>query len=214
MSPSAATTQAIVLTRAALTGKAWEALLARQPGLAVCALVTSADELRTLRDHHGRTAVLADLPEPLLPQIDQITSAVPNYGVLCLTDDYDLTQIVGLLQHGVAGVVSRHATVTELVRGLIAVARHEVVLPPAIAPRALAALARGELSSSHPAAELTDREREVLALLAKGHTNKDIAQALFLSVRTVEAHLRNIYGKLDVATRTEAVLWAVQHGFS
>ena len=44
-------------------------------------------------------------------------------------------------------------------------------------------------------------------------TNKDIAQTLFLSVRTIEAHLRNIYGKLDVNNRTEAVLWAAQHGF-
>ncbi|MCA9946526.1 MAG: response regulator transcription factor, partial [Anaerolineales bacterium] len=52
----------------------------------------------------------------------------------------------------------------------------------------------------------------VLTRLAQGMTNKEIAQTLFLSVRTVEAHLHNVYGKLNVASRTEAVLWAVQHG--
>ena len=50
-------------------------------------------------------------------------------------------------------------------------------------------------------------------LLAEGLTNKDIAQSLILSVRTVEAHLRNIFGKLDVTSRTEAALWAVNHGY-
>ena len=62
-------------------------------------------------------------------------------------------------------------------------------------------------------APLSERETEVLRLLAQGHTNKDIAQALILSVRTVEAHLRNIFAKLGVNSRTEAALWAVQHGY-
>ena len=60
---------------------------------------------------------------------------------------------------------------------------------------------------------LTARERETLALLAQGMTNKDIAQSLILSVRTVEAHLRNIFGKLGVRARTEAALWATKHGY-
>jgi DNA-binding NarL/FixJ family response regulator len=54
----------------------------------------------------------------------------------------------------------------------------------------------------------------VLTYLAQGYTNKDIAQSLFLSVRTVEAHLHNIYGKLGVTSRTEAVLWAVNHDYT
>jgi DNA-binding NarL/FixJ family response regulator len=65
-----------------------------------------------------------------------------------------------------------------------------------------------------PSVTLTEREQEVLSFLAQGYTNKDIAQALFLSVRTVEAHLRNIFGKLGVTSRTEAALWAVNHDFA
>ena len=57
------------------------------------------------------------------------------------------------------------------------------------------------------------QETEVLGLLARGLTNKDIAQSLMLSVRTVEAHLRSIFGKLAVGSRTEAALWAVRHGY-
>jgi DNA-binding NarL/FixJ family response regulator len=61
---------------------------------------------------------------------------------------------------------------------------------------------------------LTRREIEVLHLLSHGMSNRDIAQKLFVSVRTVEAHLRSLYGKLDVSSRTEAALWAVRHGYA
>ena len=112
------------------------------------------------------------------------------------------------------GVINRDATVPELTRSLLATARGEIVLPPSLAAQALLALARGNVApQQHQIESLTDREQDVLTLLAQGMTNKDIAQTLFLSVRTIEAHLRNIYGKLDVNNRTEAVLWAVQHGF-
>jgi DNA-binding NarL/FixJ family response regulator len=77
----------------------------------------------------------------------------------------------------------------------------------------LVALARGEAVQEASPAALTSREQEVLKLLAQGFTNKDIAQTLFLSVRTVEAHLRNVYSKLGVSSRTEAAIWAVNHGF-
>ncbi len=134
----------------------------------------------------------------------------PTAGILCLVNEYNLQQIVGLLQAGVGGCLLRDAEVPDLIRALVAVGRGEIVLPPALASQALAALARGRLPQETTAESLTDREKDVLSLLAKGMTNKEIAQCLFLSVRTVEAHLQNIYGKLNVSSRTEAVLWAVQ----
>jgi DNA-binding NarL/FixJ family response regulator len=76
------------------------------------------------------------------------------------------------------------------------------------------ALAQGKPDERKIIAPLSERETDVLRLLAQGYTNKDIAQTLFLSVRTVEAHLRSIFAKLDVSSRTEAALWAVQHGYS
>jgi DNA-binding NarL/FixJ family response regulator len=103
--------------------------------------------------------------------------------------------------------------VAELARAIIAVGRGEIALPPSIAGRALAALARGESVGGSLIEPLSERESEVVQLLAQGLTNKDIAQTLFLSVRTVEAHLRNIFGKLGVRSRTEAALWATKHGY-
>jgi DNA-binding NarL/FixJ family response regulator len=105
--------------------------------------------------------------------------------------------------------------VGDLARAIIAAGRGEIALPPHIAGRALAALARGEPASDEGLIEpLSERELEVLRLLAQGLTNKDMAQTLILSVRTVEAHLRNIFGKLGVRSRTEAALWAVTHGYA
>ena len=82
-----------------------------------------------------------------------------------------------------------------------------------IAGRALAAMARGETVGETLVEPLSDRETEVLRLLAQGLTNKDMAQTLILSVRTIEAHLRNIFGKLGVTSRTEAALWATKYGY-
>ena len=90
----------------------------------------------------------------------------------------------------------------------------EALFGPAIAKRLLNYLT--DLTSTTPRGafpELTDREREVLILLAKGLSNKEVAQRLYLSVRTVEGHLANIYDKLGVHSRTEAALYAVRQGW-
>lgn len=202
-----------ILADATLPRLAWEALLSPQPGLEVWGTAANLEELLAFSFAEGQTAVLLDLKELSELQMTQLNTEMPETGLLYLVDAYDLGQIVTLLQAGVAGVLSRNATLPELTRALIATSRGEIVLPPELAARVLAAMARGEVRTQQNVETLTERERDVLALLAKGMTNKGIAQTLFLSVRTVEAHLRNIYGKLDVASRTEAVLWAVQHGF-
>lgn len=213
MTPALAVTKVVILAEALLPRLAWEALLSPQPGLELWGTAANLNVLLALPMSDRQTAVLLDLKEPLQPQVLQIAEAVPNVGLLCLVDTYDLSQIVALLQAGAAGVLSRNASLPELSRALIAASRGEIVLPPELASRALTVMARGGLGPQKNIDSLTERERQVLVLLAKGMTNKDIAQTLFLSVRTVEAHLRNVYGKLDVASRTEAVLWAVQHGF-
>ncbi|MCA9901849.1 MAG: response regulator transcription factor [Anaerolineales bacterium] len=212
MTPVAGNIKVVILSDAALQRLAWEALLSPQPGLELFGTVANLEGLLVCASSAGQTAVLLDLREPLLEQVTQIAKSLPNVGLLCLVDVYDLDQIVALLQAGAAGVLSRDATLSELSRSLIAASRGEIVLPPELAARTLAALARGKLTRQQNIDSLTERERDVLTRLAQGMTNKEIAQTLFLSVRTVEAHLHNIYGKLNVASRTEAVLWAVQHG--
>ena len=214
MSSGSLPPQVIILSSTSLPRLAWEALLAAQPGLSIWGTAANVDDLTALPPTQTATTILFDLPYPPPPWTAAFSESLPDYGRLYLVDAYDLAQIVSLLQAGMTGVISRDATVPELTKGLLAVARGEIVLPPSLAAQALLSLARGNIApQQHQVESLTDREQDVLTLLAQGMTNKDIAQSLFLSVRTIEAHLRNVYGKLDVNNRTEAVLWAVQHGF-
>lgn len=207
-------THVIVFAPATLERQAWRALLADQPFIDVletsCHVHVVAPLIRPGQD----TVVLVDLPGVRVDVATELRAAAPDASLLFLVDDYDLESILPLLRAGVQGVVSRDDDVPDLARALIAAARGELVLPPSIARRALSALATGETITEGLVGELTERETEVLHLLAEGMTNKDIAQTLVLSVRTVEAHLRSIYSKLDVGSRTEAALWAVKHGYA
>lgn len=205
-------THVIILAADALHQAAWEALLQQQPGMMVWGTVSGPDDIHAFESTPGRTTILIDLFEPAPNILHKLTVDHPDYGYLCLIPHYDLGLVVSLLQAGATGCLIRDATVPDLARAIIAAGRGEIVLPPSLAAQALAALARGTLSQGPSVDQLTQREIEVLNLLAQGLTNKDIAQRLFLSVRTVEAHLRNIYSKLNVGSRTEAVLWALEHG--
>lgn len=204
--------QLIIVAQAALYRAAWAALLANQPDIEVAG---AADNATAIDLPPGQPAtLLIDFPSPLPPLIQQLHTNCPTTGLLVLVDNYDLDQILPLLRAGATGCISRNEAVADLARAIIAVGRGEIWLPPALAGRALAALARGQTPASDDLIEpLTERETEVLRLLARGLTNKDIAQNLILSVRTVEAHLRNIFGKLNVTSRTEAALWATRHGY-
>lgn len=204
-------TSVIVIAAANLHRLAWSALLGQQPGLVVRGAAATPDELQGMAV--APVTLLVDMT-PVQPELVRLlAAAAPHSTILCLIDHHDVTPIVGLLQAGATGCLSRNASAPELALALIAVARGEIVLPPELALQALTALTRGKYDQTQPTESLSERETEVLRLLAQGLSNKDIAQSLFLSVRTVEAHLRNIYSKLAIASRTEAVLWAVNHGY-
>lgn len=114
------------------------------------------------------------------------------------------------LEQGAAGCVLETATVEELLSAIRQVARGESFLSPPIVHELVSSVTTPSLIRTEFEA-LTEREREVLELLAQGLSNKDIAQRLYLSVRTVEGHLANIYGKLQLRGRTEAALWAARN---
>ena len=208
-------TRLLIFTTSPLRGEAWRALLAPQPAIEVMRVVNAIPGAAGTPPATDAAAIFVDISIPDVDHVRQLRRGSPRVGLLFLVPSYDLTQILPLLQAGATGFVDHNTSVADLARAIIAVGRRELVLPPQIAARALAALARGDVAPTYELMEpLTAREREVLGLLAQGLTNKDIAQNLFVSVRTVEAHLRNVYGKLGVRSRTEAALWAVEHGIS
>ncbi len=115
------------------------------------------------------------------------------------------------LDVGAGGFVLESSPIEQLLDAIRQAARGEVYLPPELAQQVIASLG-GKVPHQPTLVEpLTDREREVLRLLAQGLSNKGIAQMLYVSVRTIEGHLTNIYSKLQVRSRTEAALWAIQN---
>ena len=210
----ATSTCLIIFAPAALHREAWRALLSSQPGITIGGVLAEPARLAAVLQPDLPTTLLIDIPTPQPELIQSLKDGSPNLGLLVLVQSYDLSEIIPLLKAGATGCISRDESVGDLARAIIAAGRGEIVLPPLVAMQALTALARGEpIGPTGLIEPLTDREVEVLRLLAQGLTNKDIAQTLILSVRTIDAHLRSIFAKLNVRSRTEAALWATRHGY-
>ena len=141
-----------------------------------------------------------------------IKQQLPKVAVLALTAYDDDQYVLALLNAGAAGFLLKDVRGQELVTAVRSVHRGEAVLQPAIAVRAL----RQAVSHRSPTVSmppLSEREMEVLREAARGLPNKDIARRLNLSVRTIHTHLGNIFAKLGVGSRTEAVLLALRRGW-
>jgi DNA-binding NarL/FixJ family response regulator len=167
-------------------------------------------------EYHPDVAVL-DIQMPGITGIEatrRIKAKYPAVRVLVLTAYDDDPYIFALLQAGASGYILKTAGSAELVRAVRAVHRGESALDPTVTKKVVQQLASGRPMGAQAAVEpLTEREIEVLRLVAKGLTNKAVGQALGISDRTVQGHLANIYGKLDAASRTEAVTEALKQGW-
>jgi NarL family two-component system response regulator LiaR len=162
--------------------------------------------------------VLMDVVMPRLGGIEatkQIKRANPNTATLILSAYDDDRYVLGLLEAGAAGYLLKSASGQEVIHAIRAVHAGESVLHPSVTARLLSRAARSPVRAVSPRTEelLTERELEVLTLAAKGKANKEIANDLALSLPTVKAHLANIFSKMGVASRTEAVLQAVNRAW-
>ena len=182
----------------------------------VAEAATGAEGVALTLEHQPDVAVL-DIQMPEMGGIEatrQIKAQAPGVHVLVLTAYDDDPYIFAMLQAGASGYVLKTAPSEELVRAVRAVARGESALDPAVTAKVMAQLASGRPSGAQAAVEeLTERELEVLRLAAQGQTNRAIGHKLGISDRTVQGHLANIFGKLGVSTRTEAVLLAMKQGW-
>ncbi len=161
---------------------------------------------------------IIDVAMPKLDGIEatkQIKSACPAITVLILSAYDDDQFVFSLLEAGAAGYLLKSVRGSELVDAVRAVQAGESVLHPSIARKVLNRFARisGEPKEKEPTEVLSEREMDVLRLVTKGLSNKDIAEELCLSIRTVQGHLGNIFNKLQVGSRTEAVVRALKEGW-
>jgi DNA-binding NarL/FixJ family response regulator len=154
--------------------------------------------------------VLMDLDMPVLDGIEatrRIVAAGGGAAVLVLTSFSDRPRIMGALEAGACGYLLKDVDAVAVADAIRAAARGEAPLDPRAARTMLDAR-----SALDPLAGLSEREREVLALLVEGLPNKLIARRLQISEKTVKSHLTRIFRELDVTDRTQAALWAERHG--
>jgi DNA-binding NarL/FixJ family response regulator len=139
-----------------------------------------------------------------------IRTRYDDVAVVVLTSYADDELVRGAVEAGASGYVLKDADTDELAAAVRAAHRGELQLDPAVARRLLSSL--GAASRSEAEADLTTREVEVLRLVGAGAANKEIAARLGISERTVRTHVSHILGKLGLASRTQAALWAVREG--
>ena len=145
---------------------------------------------------------------------EQLRAACPNCKVLALTVHEDRGYLRQLLEVGIAGYVLKRSAPEELVRAIGAVASGGLYLDPAIAGKALGRAGGGTNdASSRPAAELSDREIEVLRLTASGHSNKSMAAELGVGVKSIETYKARAMDKLGIRTRIELVRYVLGQGW-
>ena len=192
-------------------------LLEQQDDLEVVAEANDGKEAVQLAIKERPDVVIMDFAMPKLNGIEatrQIKAVAPSITVLVLTA-YDSEQyIFAFLEAGAAGYLLKDVSVDELIRAIRAVHAGESVLHPAITRKLIDRFARSEErpSATDVSDQITGRELEVLRLAARGMSNRDIARELDISVRTAQTHLSNVFNKMGVGSRTEAVVYGLRKG--
>lgn len=159
--------------------------------------------------------ILMDVSMPGMNGIEAtraIKAEQPGVGVLVLTSYDDDAYVFALLEAGAAGYLLKNASEDDLLGAVRAVAAGESALHPSVARKVLERFSTHQ-TPTPPEDALSPRELEVLRVAATGRTNKEIARDLDISPRTVQVHLANIFSKLGVGSRTEAVLYGIKRGW-
>lgn len=192
-------------------------LLSSLANVEVVGEAANGDDAVALAETAQPDVVLMDIQMPGLNGIEatrRILAANPRAGIIVLTMFDDDDSVFAAMRAGARGYLLKGADQAELVRAIDAVGSGEALFSPAIAKRLIAFFTglQNETAAQIAFPELTDREREVLDLIAGGLNNTEIAQRLFLSGKTVRNHVSNIFSKLQVADRAQAIVRAREAG--
>ncbi|WP_433604086.1 response regulator [Dactylosporangium sp. CA-139114] len=193
------------------------ALLATSPEVEVCGEAASGEEALTALPRLQPDVVLLDLVMPGMGGIaatERITAAMPHVRVLVLSMADDDDSVFAAVRAGARGYVLKGARRTEIIRSIRVVADGEAIFGPAIATRLMGFFAGLDRTAPDPFPELTQRERQILAHIARHLTNPQIAERLGVSQKTVRNHVSNIFTKLQVADRAQAIVLARDAGLT
>lgn len=192
------------------------ALLASVPEMEVVGEATTGDEAVALAASAQPDVALMDLQMPGMGGIEatrRILDASPHIRVLVVTMFDDEDSVFAALRAGARGYMLKGASPRDMLRAIAAVGDGEAIFSPAIAQRLLDFFAASRaVAPPRPFPELTEREREILTLIVQGRANPQISTHLEISLKTVRNHVSNIFSKLQVADRAQAILRARDAG--
>ena len=192
-------------------------ILEQEADLEVVAEAGDGRETISLVEREHPDVAIVDISMPVMNGIEAtkgIKRVSPQTAVLVLTAYDDDQYVFAILEAGAAGYLLKNARRSELVEAVRQIANGESVLHPSIAKKLVRRVASEKKSAAQPQVDvLTERELEVLGLAAQGLSNREIAKQLVVSPRTVQSHMANIFGKLEVGSRTEAVIVGLRQGW-
>lgn len=191
-------------------------LLAATPGLLLAAEAESGEKAVELTLELRPDIVLMDIQMPGVNGIEatrRILEIVPVVGILVLTMFDDDPSVLAAMRAGARGYLLKGASHEEVVRSIWAVARGEAIFGPSVASRLIeffSSMSAADLHGAFP--ELSERERQILDLVARGLRNVEIARRLYLSEKTVRNYISSIFSKIQVANRAQAIVKAREAG--
>jgi two-component system response regulator NreC len=191
------------------------ALLSAEPDLEVVGEAAAGDQGFSMADELQPDVVLLDISLPDLSGIEitrRLKERLPEVRVLILTFHEDESLLQEAIKAGAAGYIVKRAAESELIDAIRAVWRGDLYVHPIMTRALLKDLAPAPVSAKTPGEALTPREIEVLRLIAQGYTNRQTAEALNISVRTVESRRGNLVDKLNLHSRVGLVRYAKEHG--
>jgi len=191
-----------------------KALLSIHDDIEIVGEASEGKEAIEMAQELAPDVVVMDIAMPGMDGLEatrRLTKRNPRIKVLVLTQYDNREYILSIIKVGAAGYVPKKALGSELVSAIRAVCRGDSFLYPSAA-KALIEDYRQQAKKGDPYDSLTGREREILKLIAEGHTSREIADALFISLKTVHGHRTKIMEKLDLHNRTELIKYAMRKG--
>lgn len=199
----------------ALFRRGLRAVLSEEPGVEVVAEAADGEEAVAKVEELAPDVVLMDIRMPKLDGIEasrRIQGVAPTTRILMITVSDEEDDLFEAVKAGASGYLLKEISVSEVAEAVRAVVRGESLISPSMASKLLSefSLLSRRAEARLPAPVLTGRELEVLGLAAKGLSNRDIAEELYISENTAKNHIRNILEKLHLHSRMQAVMYAVR----